>query len=127
MVTSQSWNPARGSITFRTRETRRSAFVRRTPPGDLTSGGLFTLVFEIGYAFLIWRPKLRWLFLGAAIILHGGIGLFMGLKTFSLMMLVMNMVFLRKEEAVWIFTTPFSLFQSAPAKAVPQPAAATAK
>ena len=67
----------------------------------MTGGGLFTLVFEIGYAFLIWRPKLRWLFLGAAIMLHGGIGLFMGLKTFSLMMLVMNMAFLNKKEVDW--------------------------
>lgn len=68
----------------------------------MTGGGLFTLAFEIGYAFLIWRPRMRWVFLGAAILLHGGIGFFMGLKTFSLMMLVMNMAFLRKEEALWI-------------------------
>jgi hypothetical protein len=25
----------------------------------MTAGGLFTLTFEIGYTFLIWRPKLR--------------------------------------------------------------------
>jgi hypothetical protein len=70
-----------------------------------TGGGLFTLVFEIGYPFLIWRPRLRWAFLCAAILLHGGIGLLMGLKTFSLMMLVMNMAFLRKEEVAWIVNT----------------------
>ena len=28
-------------------------------------GTIFTLAFEIGYAFLIWRPGTRWLFLGA--------------------------------------------------------------
>jgi hypothetical protein len=70
----------------------------------MTGGGLFTLVFEIGYAFLIWRPKLRWAFLAGAILLHGCIGLFMGLKTFSMTMLVMNMAFLRKEEVLWFFT-----------------------
>ena len=86
--------------------------------GFNTGGGLFTLAFEIGYAFLIWRPRLRWVFLAGALILHGGIGLLMGLKTFSLMMLVMNMAFLRKEEAAWmvqtftrIFTDPVSLLR----------------
>jgi hypothetical protein len=67
----------------------------------LTIAGYFTLVFEIGYAFMIWRPKTRWWWLGGAIMLHGGIGLFMGLKTFSLMMLVMNMAFLTNQEVSW--------------------------
>lgn len=71
--------------------------------GFMTGGGLFTLAFEIGYAFLIWRPRLRWVMLGSAILLHGLIGLFMGLQTFSLMMLVMNMVFLSKNEVLWCF------------------------
>ena len=68
----------------------------------ITGSGFFTLAFEIGYIFLIWRPKLRWVFLTGAILLHAGIGLFMGLKTFSLMMLVMNMAFLRKKEVYWL-------------------------
>lgn len=75
----------------------------------LTGGGLFTLIFEISYIFLVWRPRLRWIFLGSAILLHGGIGLFMGLKTFALMMLVMNMAFLTPEEVRWVlgwFTWP---------------------
>jgi hypothetical protein len=70
----------------------------------LTAAGYFTLFFEIGYAFLIWRPATRWLLLSMAIVLHGMIGLFMGLKTFSLMMLVMNMAFLRPEEVRWFFS-----------------------
>jgi hypothetical protein len=70
----------------------------------MTGGGLFTLAFEIGYAFLVWRPRLRWFFLASALLLHGGIGLFLGLKTFSFMMLVMNMAFLRKEEVYWLFS-----------------------
>jgi len=68
----------------------------------LTGACYFTLFFEIGYPFLIWRPATRWLILGMAIVLHALIGLFMGLKTFSLMMLVMNMAFLKPEEARWL-------------------------
>lgn len=67
-------------------------------------GTLFTLAFEIGYAFLIWRPSTRWFFLSGALVLHGLIGLFMGLKTFGLIMLVLNMAFLRKEEASWLLS-----------------------
>jgi hypothetical protein len=92
-----------------------------------TGGGLFTLAFEISYIFLIWRPKLRWILLGAAILLHGFIGLLMGLKTFSLMMLVMNMAFLRPEEVQWLMgrvTWVWSLFWREPAR--PQVAVAAA-
>lgn len=64
----------------------------------MTGAGLFTLAFEISYAFLIWRPSMRWVVLTGAILLHGGIGLFMGLKTFSLLMLVLNLVFVRPQE-----------------------------
>lgn len=70
--------------------------------GFLNLGTLFTLAFEIGYAFLIWRRSTRWIFLGGAIVLHGLIGVFMGLKTFALIMLVMNMAFLRPEEVRWL-------------------------
>jgi hypothetical protein len=61
---------------------------------SMTIAGLFTLTFEIAYVFLVWRASTRWVILGMAITLHGFIGLFMGLKTFSLMMLIMNMAFL---------------------------------
>jgi hypothetical protein len=67
----------------------------------MTAAGMFTLVFEIGYAFLIWRPSTRWLMLGMAITLHGFIGVFMGLKTFSLMMLTMNLAFVPPETVRW--------------------------
>src|SRR5262245_20764371 len=67
----------------------------------MTTGTYFTLFFEIGYALLIWRPSMRWVMLSMAIVLHGFIGLFMGLKTFSLMMLVMNMAFLKTSEVNW--------------------------
>jgi hypothetical protein len=68
----------------------------------VTVGTGFTLVFEICYAFLIWRPATRWWILGMAIVLHGFIGMFMGLRTFALIMLVMNMAFLTPREAHWL-------------------------
>ena len=37
--------------------------------------------------------------------LHGTIGMFMGLKTFSMAMLVMNMAFVRPEEVRWVLQT----------------------
>jgi hypothetical protein len=96
----------------------------------LTGGGLFTLAFEIGYAFLVWRPSLRWLFLASAILLHGLIGVFMGLATFSLIMLVMNMAFLRKEEVLWLFNRigmrPQALASPTMAARSPEPAVGAA-
>ncbi len=59
----------------------------------VTAGTLFTLAFEIGFTFLIWQPRTRWVMILMAVILHGGIGLFMGLKTFSMMMLVLVLSF----------------------------------
>jgi hypothetical protein len=68
----------------------------------LTFGVYFTLFFEMMYMVLIWRPSTRWVMLSAAILLHGVIGVFMGLGTFALIMLIMNMAFLRDDEVVWI-------------------------
>ncbi len=87
----------------------------------MTGGGLFTLVFEIGYPFCIWRRSLRWVFLGGAIILHGFIGIFMGLKTFSMIMLVMNMAFLRKEEVHWLVSRFYRLVSWSGESQVPPP------
>jgi hypothetical protein len=63
----------------------------------MTTGTLFTLAFEIGFAFLVWGPRTRWVIIAMAVTLHGGIGLFMGLKTFSLMMLTLVMSFVPPE------------------------------
>jgi hypothetical protein len=68
----------------------------------MTTAALFTLSFEISYAFLIWRPRTRWLLLSMAFVLHGLIGVFMGLKTFSLMMLTMNLAFVPPETMRWL-------------------------
>jgi hypothetical protein len=69
----------------------------------MTGGCYFTLAFEIGYMFLVWFRKTRWVVLSGAILLHGTIGIFMGLKTFSLLMLIMNLAFVRPEEVRWVF------------------------
>ena len=68
----------------------------------LTGSGHLTLAFEIGYPFLMWQRWSRRPMLWGAVFLHGFIGLFMGLKTFSLMMLVFNMAFLTASETTWI-------------------------
>jgi hypothetical protein len=64
---------------------------------SMTSAALFTLFFEISYPFLVWRPWGRWLILGMAALLHGLIGMFMGLRVFSLLMLAMNLAFVPPE------------------------------
>ena len=58
---------------------------------------LFTLVVEIGLPFLIWNRHLRWVMICGSVLLHTGIGLFMGLVTFSLMMLAMLLAFVPPE------------------------------
>ena len=63
----------------------------------MTAGALGTLVFEIGYPFAIWQPSLRKAWLWMAVLLHLGIGMLMGLRTFSLMMLGFNIAFLSPE------------------------------
>jgi hypothetical protein len=59
----------------------------------MTGGSYFTLVFEVGFAFLVWNPRLRWTMVLAAVLMHMGIALCMGLVTFSLMMLTLVLAF----------------------------------
>jgi hypothetical protein len=59
----------------------------------MTSAIVFTLALEISFPFLVWNMRTRWLMMCGSVILHTGIGLFMGLGTFSLMMLVMLLSF----------------------------------
>lgn len=70
----------------------------------IAGSGMFTIAFEISYPYLVWRPKSRWLMLAGAVMLHGGIGMFMGLKTFSLMMIAFNMAFLKPSEGRWMLS-----------------------
>jgi hypothetical protein len=59
----------------------------------MTMGSYFTLFLEISFVFLIWRPKLRWLMICLSVLMHTGIGLIMGLTTFSLFMMCMVLAF----------------------------------
>jgi hypothetical protein len=63
----------------------------------MTGGTLFTLVLEIGFPFLVWNRKLRWLMVIGAVWLHTGIALTMGLVGFSLAMLTMLLSFVPPE------------------------------
>jgi hypothetical protein len=64
----------------------------------MTSGGaLFTLMLEIGFPFLVWIPRLRWLVICGAVMLHTGIAVTMGLTTFGMLMLCMLFAFLPVE------------------------------
>jgi hypothetical protein len=59
----------------------------------MTVGTYGTLALEISFPFLIWRPKLRWLMICLSVAMHTGIGIIMGLTTFSLMMLCLVLAF----------------------------------
>ncbi len=67
----------------------------------MTVTGLGTLAFEIGYAFLIWRPGFRTLWLCMAVGLHLTIGFFMGLRTFGILMLAFNLAFVSPTTVRW--------------------------
>jgi membrane protein required for beta-lactamase induction len=55
------------------------------------------VLWELSFCFLIWVPRLRPLMLAAAVATHLGIGAFLGMWTFGLIMLVGNMAFLPNE------------------------------
>jgi hypothetical protein len=64
---------------------------------SMTGGTLFTLVLEIGFPFLVWNRRLRWLMIVGAVALHTGIALFMGLTVFGLFMITMLLSFIPAE------------------------------
>jgi hypothetical protein len=57
-----------------------------------------TLALEISFPLLVWSRSWRWLMIAAAVLLHTGIGLTMGLATFGLLMLSMLLAFIPAEE-----------------------------
>jgi hypothetical protein len=61
------------------------------------SGVLFTLGVEITLPVLIWPRRTRWLMISGSVIMHTAIGIFMGLVTFSMMMMVMLLAFMPPE------------------------------
>jgi hypothetical protein len=64
---------------------------------SMSAGCLFTLFVEIGFPFLVWSRNWRWWMIGGSVLLHTGIGVCMGLVTFSLCMLCMVMAFIPPE------------------------------
>jgi hypothetical protein len=60
----------------------------------ISSSILFTFFVEVGFPFLVWNRTMRPYMIAGAVIMHTGIALTMGLRTFSMMMIVMDMAFL---------------------------------
>jgi hypothetical protein len=60
-----------------------------------------TLFWEVFYCALVWPRLTRPLVLLMAVAVHGGIGLFLGMKTFGIMMIVANMIFI---EPQWLLS-----------------------
>ena len=56
-----------------------------------------TVFWETFYCFLIWPKLTRPICLLLAVFVHGGIALFLGMKTFGLMMLIGNLAFVHPE------------------------------
>lgn len=63
----------------------------------MTASIVFTLFVEISFPFLIWNMRTRWFMVCCSVMLHTGIGLLMGLGTFSLVMLIMLLSFVPPE------------------------------
>jgi hypothetical protein len=60
-------------------------------------GVIYTLLLEIGFPFLVWNRRIRWVMVSGSILLHTMIALLMGLVTFSLMMLALVLAFVPPE------------------------------
>jgi hypothetical protein len=62
-----------------------------------TIGTVGTLVLELGFPFLVWNRRTRWVMVCGSVLLHTMIALLMGLVTFSLMMLALVISFVPPE------------------------------
>jgi hypothetical protein len=56
-----------------------------------------TILMEVGLPFLIWNPRCRWALICGSVLLHTGIAVFMGLTTFSLIMICIVASFIPPE------------------------------
>jgi hypothetical protein len=63
----------------------------------MSGGVIFTIGLEVGLPFLIWDKRWRWLMICCSVLLHTLIGIFMGLVSFSLMMMAMLAAFVPPE------------------------------
>jgi hypothetical protein len=70
------------------------AWIRET---FLATSAAFTIVLELALPFLIWFRRCRPYIVGGAVLLHTGIGVIMGLTTFSLLMLCLLLAFIPGE------------------------------
>lgn len=68
----------------------------------MTSCAVYTLLLELALPFLIWYPRWKWVMMAGSYMLHLGIGVFMGLKLFSILMILLVSSFLPPEVAEWI-------------------------
>ena len=60
----------------------------------MSGAALFALFTEIGFPFLVWRRFMRKPMVCCALVMHAGIGMFMGLYSFGAIMACMNLAFL---------------------------------
>jgi hypothetical protein len=56
-----------------------------------------TILWEVYYVALIWPRRTRYWMLALAVPLHLGIGIFLGMMTFGLVMLIANLAFVEPE------------------------------
>jgi hypothetical protein len=65
-------------------------------------GNLFTILFELSFAFLIWHRLWRPFVLFMAVLLHASIGIFMGLGGFGVVMLTGCLAFVAPASVSWL-------------------------
>jgi hypothetical protein len=63
---------------------------------------LIAIAWEVSYPFLIWNRHARPIYLALAVGVHLGIGLFMGMITFGLIMIIANLAFLPPDLGGWM-------------------------
>jgi hypothetical protein len=90
----------------------------------MTSVAFCTIAFEVSYPFLIWRPSLRAILIWIAVILHAGIGVCMGLKSFAVLMFAFNIAFLSPDTIRWAVSRLLPNSARAQGKAMASAAAA---
>ena len=77
----------------------------------MSFGSVYTLVLEIGFPFLVWRPRLRPYMIIGGILLHTGIATMMGLTVFGLFMMSLLMSFIPPEVVrYWLEVSKGRLF-----------------
>lgn len=93
----------------------------------MSGGVVYTFVMEIGLPFLIWFPRFRWLYIIGSLLFHTGIGLLMGLTTFSMLMMCMVLAFAPPELIrPWLESFRRGRQPALPPRSVPTPQPAKA-